>query len=97
MHLVNLTGGELGPPRCAPHVPEQIPGVFLVRIPAFGLDQRAEVSDHPGREARSFDRPRSLLGRGLRDVAGREVRQIRAAERCLRQDIRRVVLPGEAG
>ena len=63
--------------------------MFGVQIPATGLDQRTEVADCPGGQACGRERPWSFVGRELRGVAGREVGQVRAAERRLRQEIRR--------
>ena len=63
--------------------------MFGVQVPAPGLDQRTEVADRPGGQARCRDRPSSFVGREVRDAAGREGSQVRAAERRLRQEIRR--------
>jgi hypothetical protein len=70
--------------------------VFFVPLsPAVGLDQGAEVAYRPGGHARGHGRPWRGIGWELRDVAGREVRQVRAAERRLRQNIRRGVEAGQ--
>ena len=71
--------------------------MFAILLSAASLDPRAEVADRPGGQPRGLDRPHGLSWRELGDVARREGREIRAAQRRLRQDIRGRVISGEAG
>jgi hypothetical protein len=67
------------------------------RISTHSFDHGTQSADRPGGQARGFGRVRCCVGWEILGVAGCEVRQVRAAERRLRQDVRRYVFPGEVG
>ena len=71
--------------------------MLFVQISAISLNQGTEVADRPGGQAHGRSRSWRGVGRELGDVAGRQVRQIRAAERRFRKDVRCGVLSGETG
>ncbi len=86
--FLDLAGGEVRAPSGSAGVPQHVVRVGVFQILSLTLCQEAQGSGGSGRQVygRGGLRRRGL--RQLREIAGREVRQIRASERSFREEVR---------